>query len=179
MPAQKNGWQPGYVVTIQGDTFKGVIKKGNNVFSDARYDACHQVKFKNARGIKIYFTPPFVDAYVRGAEEYFTYKAKEGKDVWTVFIKRLVKGPMDLYIYYGERKSYMYFLKKPGSKFVIIESDNPELIFNRIRIKSILLDYFKDCPTVVKKIEDGTYSIFNLHLKDIPKMVDEYNKCGL
>ncbi|UPT65265.1 MAG: hypothetical protein M0D57_11895 [Sphingobacteriales bacterium JAD_PAG50586_3] len=54
---RKKGWQPGYVVTIQGDTFKGSIKYGNNILSDARYDACHIVKFKTTRGIRINFTP--------------------------------------------------------------------------------------------------------------------------
>lgn len=175
--AQQAGWLPGYVVTIQGDTFRGTIKMGNNIFSDARYDACHEVKFKNPRGIRIYFTPPFVKSYVRGADEYFTYRAPQGKEVWSVFIKRLVKGPVDLYVYYGERKSFMYFLKKPGDKFIILESDSPALLFDRVRIKAMLLDYFKDCPMVVKKIDDGTFNIYHLHLKDIPKMVDEYNGC--
>ncbi len=175
--AQNSGWLPGYVVTIQGDTFSGFIKKGNNILSDAKYDASHGIRFKNSRGIKIYFTPPFVRSYVRANERFITYKSKLGKDVWAVFIKQLVVGPMSLYIYYGDKKSYMYFLKKPGSNFVFVESDNAELTFNRIRIKTMLLEYFRDCPAVVKKIEDGTYRIYNLRLKDIPLMVEEYNKC--
>jgi hypothetical protein len=177
LTAQKKGWQPGYVVTIQGDTFRGTIKYGNNILSDARYDACHEVKFKTSRGIRINFTPQFTKCYKRGDDFYLSYKTMQGKEPWCVFIKKIVSGPVDLYYYYGERKSFMYFLKKPLTNFLVFESDDTALTFNRIPIKASLMAFFKDCPAVTKKIDDGTYHIYNLRLRDIPGMVQEYNKC--
>lgn len=177
LQGQGRGWAPGYVVTIQGDTFKGTIKYGNNVLSDAKYDACHIVKFKTTRGIRINFTPQFTKCYKRGDDFYLTYKTLLAGQTWSVFIKRVATGPMDLYYYYGERKSFMYFLKKPYNNFLILESDDTALTFNRTPIKAALMKYFKECDAVTKKIDDGTYRIYNLRLRDIPGMVDEYNKC--
>jgi hypothetical protein len=174
---QGRGWAPGYVVTIQGDTFKGTIKYGNNILSDAKYDACHIVKFKTTRGIRINFTPQFTRCYKRGNDFYLTYKTLLAGQTWAVFIKKVASGPIDLYYYYGERKSFMYFLKKPFNNFLILQSDDTALTFNRKPIKAAVLSYFGDCPTVSKKIEDGTFRIYNLRLRDIPTMVDEYNKC--
>lgn len=174
---QKKGWAPGYVVTIQGDTFRGSIKYGNNILSDAKYDACHIIKFKNARGILINFTPQFTRCYKRGDDFYLSYKAQLGGETWNVFIKKIATGPMDLYYYYGERKSFMYFMKKPNADFLIVESDDTAFTFNRLKVKSALLKYFKECNAVVKKIDDGTFRIYNLRLKDIPAMVAQYNSC--
>lgn len=177
LQGQGRGWAPGYVVTIQGDTFKGTIKYGNNILSDAKYDACHIVKFKTSRGIRINFTPQFTKCYKRGDDFYLTYKTLLAGQTWAVFIKQVAKGPIDLYYYYGERKSFMYFLKKPYNNFLILESDDTALTFNRTPIKAGLMQYFKECAAVTQKIDDGTYRIYNLRLRDIPAMVDEYNKC--
>lgn len=175
--AQKRGWQPGYVVTIQGDTFKGQIKYGNNILSDARYDACHLIRFKNARGIRINFTPQFTRCYQRGTDFYLSYQTQKNNQTWAAFIKKVKTGPMDMYLYYGDHKSFMYFLKKPGTPFFILESDDLNLTFNRTKIKTAFNKYFFECDKVIKKIEDGTYHIYQLRLKSVPAMVDEYNRC--
>lgn len=89
-----------------------------------------------------------------------------------LFLERIKSGKLNLYL----RSKTYYSGSMPGmidnaTFYYVFQKDNQPLFeVYRMSFKSSMKLYFSDCPTILKKIKDDTYSY-----DDMEKIVDEYN----
>lgn len=167
---------PGYVVTEDGDTLKGTIKKSQ--FSDLRGS-----KFFGADGQKMKIVPGKIKALRIDREIYISASIKslgireDFKNNGHVFLKLLVKGEVRLYrtqYCYGgkssakresgvfkERCPKVYYLKRDGEPYFEAYKHDPSVTFLKAKKQrksdNQLAGYFEDYTELSKDIMYGKY----------------------
>lgn len=143
-----------YLITSKGDSLTGQIKP---LF----YGADKKVQITTYNKKKDVF-PMFQIKVFRYKDE--LYRPVKGPEGYT-FMKLIKAGYLSLYNYQLANQVTFdgtFLLKKDGRGI-----DVPNLSF-----KKSMTSFLEDCPTVAKKIDDGTFGKRELSL-----IVDEYNQC--
>ena len=143
-----------YVITTKGDSLVGKIKLFT-YGSDKKVQVTDSLKKKT-------LVPIFhVVYFVYKGEKYHPLKSERGYS----FMKILKDGYLSLNAFQLDNQTAydgLYLYMKDGKGLEV-----PNLSFKKLMTK-----YLADCPSVVAKIEDGTWG-----KKELNQIVDDYNQC--
>ena len=162
---QEIGYLEGFIVTNNNDTIHGLVKNKNLV----PFRILENIKFKNNKDDKPkIYSPIELKFFQAGTNQYVSRKLKfPDGSLSQSFLEVLIDGEMSHY-------ELRVTLPGVGSELVyqILQRKNEEALFSvyREKFKERLLDFMKNDPEFIQKINDGIYK-----RKNIEDMVNDYN----
>lgn len=154
---------PGYIITLDGDTLRGMIDRQKN------WQYQRQIRFTGADGQKKEFKPEQIVAFYFENNSYFVSREIALLDGDNKrFMREVVRGHVSLYEGYDEKKQMQYFLHKDGRTITL----------SKYRLTSQLSKIIPECPTLKfdeEAIRRNTYRYVYANL--VPTIM-EYNRCA-
>jgi hypothetical protein len=150
--AKSSNFQPGYVITLQNDTLRGLI----NFDSDA--GNAKRCRFKNSDGSeeKTYLPGTILGFRFTNAGKYYVSKnVRIGEKDVDLFLEYLVKGILSVY-YYDNGDLPSYFFEQEDGKMLLVSKDPEKVVdgqyVQNMKYDSQLRALFKDyVPKVYQK----------------------------
>jgi hypothetical protein len=165
--AQKTGFHPGSIVTLENDTIEGFVKNINSF----PYRILPSIKFKRTLKGKASLYGPLMISSFRIVDEIYESKILYGS---SQFLKLVAAGNVNLYEKtsvaatsnplggtYWTKYTDHYLGKKYEDNLTKVEG---------LHFKKRLCNYFSDAPSICEKIISGQYK-----RKNILEIVEEYN----
>jgi hypothetical protein len=150
---------PGYILTNEGDTIHGELLNQNEV------EASKKCILRNEEEIKT-FLPNDINGYRYSDGNYYISKEiVSGTTNTPVFLRFLLKGTIELYVYYSPltQKEMFYILK--DDKIVELENNESIIYKDGSRYKrydkkyiGILKYLYSDAPEVLKDVDKLSFS---------------------
>jgi hypothetical protein len=165
--AQEVGYMPGYVVTNEYDTIKGLIKNKNLV----PYRVLENIKFKlDEKSKPVIYSPDQLKAFTIGEDRYISGKHNYFDVEKQDFMKVIIEGPLSLY-----KLEITGFGAGNVSNYSVMEKHGEWLNFNNagdltFNFKKEITRYLSDAPALCDKINKGVYK-----RKHIETIVKEFN----
>ena len=168
----QNGYGPGYIITNDSDTLKGLIKQKSNYLNSRSCDFI----YGNKESEKAY-SPSDIKAYRFLNSKYYVSREVTVDSVkQRVFLEYLVEGIVNLYYFKDLQKEY-YFLEK-DNQFVPISNETSVLTVKEkahngdiveenysrtsYQYRRVLAYLFQDSPTIAKEISNVQFNYRSL-----------------
>jgi hypothetical protein len=185
----QNGYDPGYIITNENDTIKGLIKLKSN-YLNSRDCSFINGNNQNARD----YTPSDIKAYRIENKKYYVSKEVSIDSVKKkIFLEYLVEGIVNLYYFKDIQKEY-FFLEKE-SKMIPLSNDESTITVkekgangdeietqyskNSNQYRRMLTYLFQDSPATLQKISSTGFdyrSLIKITL-DYHRAVCKDDKC--
>ena len=177
---QGKNWRPGYVITQQSDTIRGMLQI-EALKNDSNYDFQHSLLFDNGKR-KGSYTPDSLQSFTyfekaigKGPQITYDKTKNPERDGW-VFAKRYVQGACSVFGYTSTRMNMapgdvaLYHLHE--TKYIQI--GNLAVAVHEEDFEEYLIQLFSKCPLILSKLKSKVYEPRNWM-----KMVLDYNagKC--
>ena len=170
----QSDFRPGYIITLHGDTIKGLINYRSDI---ANSKEC--IFKKEADQEKVVYTPDQIESYLFIDGKYYissnslNYKFKDH-----VFVEYVIKGLVSIYFYRDEEKNH-YFISKDTlftelDHYVAVNgmSGDDNLAAEKSQTYKGQLKYLmRDQPSIYKKV-DGIVC----NTKDLISLTNEYQQ---
>jgi hypothetical protein len=148
-----------YVVTTSGDTVRGEVKL-LGYLKPPKVQITEKTN-KTDKGKKRVFSISEVKRFIMAQETYDPVQGPDG----IVFMKLEEEGYLSLYAYQPEGQ-LLY------DAHLLVKKDGSRMPVPTMNFRNAMRSFLSECPDVVMKIEDKTYS-----RDDLPVIIGEYNKC--
>ncbi len=173
--AQKPKFLPGYLVTIEGDTVRGFIRK---LKLTGNYDSCVFVAQLNANPVT--YHPSKLNAYkIDGSNKMVARTIQLKEKPVQVYLEVLADGKITLFRYdnYGES---FYFVEKAGPDFQQLTNETIRMergetfVYRKDnKFKVALTKLFADCSsTDLSQLDRALFQE-----KSLTRLVEKYNQC--
>jgi len=174
MAKAQSDFRPGYIITLHGDTIKGLINFGSD---KASAKSCTFKKGLNLE--KVTYTPDQIKSYQFINGKYYlssismNFKLKD-----QVFLEYVIKGSVSVFYYQDDIKDH-YFVAKDTAIIELDHHDRPTGIAEEDNLILLKAEKFKaqlkllveDQPALFEKID-----MINCNTKDLILMTKEYQK---
>lgn len=187
--AQEN-FSPGYIISLQGDTLKGLIDYRNWVINPKK------VSFKEEEKMDLVeYTPLEINQFAvldeiyesaiveKEESNYKTSDLKYDKELIlrkdTVFLQTMIQGPKSLYFLKSQYGNPQFYIKQEG-RFVLLvykrylkKENGKKMIVENQKFLGQLIHYLQDCSSIQSKIKNTEY-----RQKSIESLFVSYYKCS-
>lgn len=159
---------PGYIITNDSDTLKGLIKAKSNYLNSKSCDFIY-----GNEKIPKHYSPSDIKAYrIENGNYYISKDVTIDSLKQKVFLEYLVKGIVDLYylkdsqkeIYFLEKDNQMIPLSNDASIVTISSNDGSEKNYEKKsnQYKSVLTYLFQNSPSTTEKIPNTNFTYKSL-----------------
>ncbi|MDJ1471467.1 hypothetical protein QNI19_27380 [Cytophagaceae bacterium DM2B3-1] len=157
--------QKGFVVTAKGDTLHGEI-----LDIDVNIQK-RQIEFIPTGKPKQIFKPTDLQAFSAAGASY--------EIIATAICRRYYKSPDIELVYLTVNKAWLFLFNKSNTIGEYPSVDLGDAAAYMVNYKKKMVEIFKSCPDVTKKINSGTYNIKSNKADDLMKIVQDYEtSCG-